>query len=301
MKEKKIFIKRTIGCFIITLIFILIFLINSIEFFAITTIFIGIIAQLELIKVLTRKFYFWLFSSSILTTTLILFSNYFFLRNKNLFISFLSFSIFIFTIILCLIKSNHIVIIKNSIFLIFSIIYIPYIISFYALILIENSYFFEEISFFYTIFIFSLCKIIDIGGYILGSFAGNKYLFPEISPKKSVEGLIGGIIMVFVLLITLKKILYIIYKFSDKIFFKVIFIKTYFFIFLITIIFLLLSFLSDLSASVLKRFSNVKDYGNIIPGIGGVLDFFDSLLLIAPIGYFFIKIAKQPIIRIFFY
>ena len=54
----------------------------------------------------------------------------------------------------------------------------------------------------------------------------------------------------------------------------------------------IISQLGDLAASAIKRNHNIKDYGNLIPGHGGILDRFDSIIFVAPIVYYFISIVR---------
>ena len=107
----------------------------------------------------------------------------------------------------------------------------------------------------------------DTFSYIGGKIIGGKKLIPAISPGKTVSGLIVGVI---VTLISVQ-----IYYIANNIFD----ITLIFFTFLI----ILLSFLGDLIASVLKRISYTKDAGLIMPGHGGLLDRLDSFL-----GVFFV-------------
>ncbi len=130
--------------------------------------------------------------------------------------------------------------------------------------------------------IISLCGawFADSGAYFAGTLLGKHKLCPNISPKKTIEGLIGGMISnaaLFVGVTYLYK--YICSTNNQDITFNV------FVLIGLGVICCLLGVLGDLSASLLKRQCNIKDYGNIMPGHGGALDRFDSVLFIAPFMY----------------
>lgn len=124
--------------------------------------------------------------------------------------------------------------------------------------------------------------VTDAGAYFIGSFFGKHKLAPAISPKKTIEGAVGGIVCSFIVSI----IICLIYQ---RIADSSISIAT---VLIITPIFSIAGMLGDLMASYIKRNCNIKDYGNILPGHGGVLDRFDSLLITAPLFYAFIQIFK---------
>ena len=107
--------------------------------------------------------------------------------------------------------------------------------------------------------------IYDISAYIIGSKFGRNYIVNKISPKKTLEGLIGGV---------LASALYgLLMNFYFDIKFAV----------LIFIFGALLAFAGDLLISYFKRQSGVKDTGDILPGHGGILDRIDSHLVATPI------------------
>jgi len=122
-----------------------------------------------------------------------------------------------------------------------------------------------------------ITKLGDIGAYLFGVRFGKTPLMPRISPKKSQEGAIGGLVFSILGALVSKAFL----NFS---YLHVIFIG----------IFLgILGQLGDLSESLMKRDCQVKDSGNIFPGLGGVLDSIDSLLFTAPVFYFYISIILK--------
>lgn len=116
----------------------------------------------------------------------------------------------------------------------------------------------------------------DTGAYFSGYFFGKHKLIPEISPKKTVEGAIGGVVVCALSMLVYAWILT---------FFR---IKANLLNIVITgVIASVVSQFGDLSASMIKRGLGIKDYGDIMPGHGGVLDRIDSLLFAAPVIYYF--------------
>jgi len=127
--------------------------------------------------------------------------------------------------------------------------------------------------------ILSLCGawLADTGAYFSGTFFGKHKLCPNISPKKTIEGLVGGTITNAFLFILIG---FLYSKFQGMNDVSVSF--NYLYLAILGMACSLLGLLGDLSASLLKRQCNIKDYGNIMPGHGGVLDRFDSVLFVVP-------------------
>ena len=107
----------------------------------------------------------------------------------------------------------------------------------------------------------------------MGCRYGKRKLAPVISPNKSVEGVIGG--LVFSVLGML------LYTFIMQIAFKM--QANYLLAILYGIVGTAADVFGDLCFSVVKRQTGIKDYGNLIPGHGGILDRFDSMLVVAPL------------------
>ncbi|MFX3674072.1 MAG: phosphatidate cytidylyltransferase [Paenisporosarcina sp.] len=124
----------------------------------------------------------------------------------------------------------------------------------------------------YVIFALGIIWTTDSGAYFTGKKFGKKKLWPDISPNKTVEGFIGGIVtaIVFALLFQL------ISPFSIS------FVA----LIIVTIIASVFGQMGDLVESALKRQYQVKDSGNLLPGHGGILDRFDSLLFVLPLLHF---------------
>lgn len=132
-----------------------------------------------------------------------------------------------------------------------------------------------EHSQFYFILSLGLPWMADIGAFFAGSFLGKHKLCPEISPKKTIEGAVGGVILCVGITCLIGWI------FADLIYAKSVSVN-YINIICLAFIGSFLSILGDLSFSVVKRSFHIKDYGFIIPGHGGFLDRFDSVVFVSP-------------------
>ena len=114
----------------------------------------------------------------------------------------------------------------------------------------------------------------DTGAYFIGSFFGKHKLAPDVSPKKTVEGLIGGIITA-ALAFALAGFGYTLINPDISV--------NYLLLALIGVLCTVVGTMGDLSASMIKRQCAIKDFGTIMPGHGGILDRFDSVLFVAPV------------------
>lgn len=112
----------------------------------------------------------------------------------------------------------------------------------------------------------------DSGAYFVGRKLGKNKLWPEISPKKTIEGFVGGIVIAVIFAVGMQMI----YPFMNG----------YISLILITIFASVIGQMGDLVESAIKRHYGVKDSGNILPGHGGILDRFDSLLFVVPLLHF---------------
>lgn len=130
------------------------------------------------------------------------------------------------------------------------------------------------------ILVFLIAWISDTGAYFVGTFLGKHKMAPNISPKKSWEGFFGGWILSVLCAVGLFILRFEVDNGSGE----GLFFSLYLYL---PVVFLLapLSVVGDLLASAIKRKCGIKDFGNIMPGHGGVMDRFDSVLFIAPILY----------------
>ncbi|MCX7711840.1 MAG: phosphatidate cytidylyltransferase [Clostridia bacterium] len=154
---------------------------------------------------------------------------------------------------------------------VFGILYVPFLFSFIVLTRGMTN----GVLFIWIIFI---AWSTDTFAYFTGLMLGKHKLLPAISPKKTIEGSIGGIIGCVAATI------------AYGIFIRAYIgeIPIYHFV-IIGLLNGIISQVGDLSASAIKRFVNIKDYGKVMPGHGGVLDRFDSILFVAPVVYFYLS------------
>ena len=126
---------------------------------------------------------------------------------------------------------------------------------------------------YFIILPFIVAFMTDIGGYFIGRYLGKNQLAPAISPKKTIEGAVGGVLGAVVGMLIYGLILQFAFSFRVN--------------FLYAAVYGLLGsfggIFGDLCFSVLKRQTGIKDYGNLIPGHGGILDRFDSMMVVGPL------------------
>lgn len=141
----------------------------------------------------------------------------------------------------------------------------------------------ENHGLFLILFAMFCAWMTDAGAYFVGSFLGKHKLCPNISPKKTVEGAVGGVVTVVISTVVLYAV------FTNFIFET--HANNYVGIVLMTIFLAIISMCGDLTASVIKRNFEIKDFGKLIPGHGGIMDRFDSLI--------FVLVAMYAIFNIF--
>lgn len=129
----------------------------------------------------------------------------------------------------------------------------------------------------FLLLLLNFSAVCDTGAYFTGVCFGRHKLCPEISPKKTVEGAIGGIVFSLIVSVIL------VFSFD---------IQSKWLIILITPVMNVIGMMGDLFTSVIKRSANIKDYGWLIPGHGGIMDRFDSILLIAPVFYALLPVVN---------
>lgn len=117
----------------------------------------------------------------------------------------------------------------------------------------------------------------DTFAYVVGKLVGKKKIFPVLSPKKSLEGCIGGVLGAGGLGY-LYGILFVERAFPEQ--------PVAWMIAVICGVGAVMSMVGDLAASAIKRNMGIKDYGKLIPGHGGIMDRFDSTIVTAPMTYF---------------
>ena len=120
---------------------------------------------------------------------------------------------------------------------------------------------------------FAVAFVSDAFAYLTGMKFGKHKLSPVISPNKTIEGFVGGLLATVLSMVIYGLVL----QFACG--FKV----NYFYAVLYAMIGSAACTFGDLCFSVIKRQTNIKDYGNLIPGHGGIIDRFDSMIVVAPL------------------
>ena len=131
-----------------------------------------------------------------------------------------------------------------------------------------------EFGRFFILIPFVLAFLSDTGAYFAGRFFGKHKLAPVISPNKTIEGVVGGVVCTILGMLLYGFILDIAFGFTVN----------YLYAILYGIVGSLSAVFGDLSFSAVKRQTGIKDYGNLIPGHGGILDRFDSMTVVAPLA-----------------
>ncbi len=147
------------------------------------------------------------------------------------------------------------------------------------------SYFQPAHSLFFVLIAMTSAWISDTAAFFVGSKFGKHKLAPRISPKKSVEGAVGAV--VFNVIINT-----IIFLICDANYFYIHSVKLWMVI-AASLVLSVLSMTGDLSASVIKRNFNQKDFGNLIPGHGGIMDRFDSFSFVMPVLWMMLTVWMQ--------
>ena len=135
------------------------------------------------------------------------------------------------------------------------------------------------------VIVFISSSVCDIFAYFTGYLIGKHKLIPEISPKKTVEGAVGGTVFA---VLGLLLYVFIIDKVADGVSVNYLLAAVY------GLVLAIVGQFGDLIASLIKREYGVKDYGKLLPGHGGVLDRFDSMLTIS-VALLLISAALPPI------
>ncbi|OGE22730.1 MAG: hypothetical protein A2V51_02145 [Candidatus Dadabacteria bacterium RBG_19FT_COMBO_40_33] len=132
----------------------------------------------------------------------------------------------------------------------------------------------SDIGFFYIFLVVSCTFLNDTGAYFIGRWKGKRKLIPHVSPGKTLEGTIGGIISSAIAAIVGNLI------FKSPI--------EYHWVVLFGLVIGIVAVLGDLTESLIKRSAEAKDSGGILPGHGGILDRFDSLIFTFPVSYYMV-------------
>lgn len=152
-----------------------------------------------------------------------------------------------------------------------------------TVISVMQAYNFKFNSFF-LVLVLGIPWMADAGGYFGGSFFGKHKLCPKISPKKTVEGAVAGVMLGIASAVLIGVV------FENLVYPEA--SVNYVLILIIGVVNSFVSIVGDLSFSLIKRTFHIKDYGQKIPGHGGLLDRFDSVLFTAPVVFILSKFIQ---------
>ncbi len=156
----------------------------------------------------------------------------------------------------------------------FGVLYVPFMLSFLVRIAVLTGPD-ARTGLLLLIWLIAVAKFCDVGALLSGMAFGRRKMAPAISPKKTWEGAIGGVLISAAVGATLAHFFA---RFFPENF-------TPLTAAIIALPIAMLAIVSDLIESVIKRRADTKDTGHAIPGIGGIFDLSDSLILTAPVGY----------------
>lgn len=145
---------------------------------------------------------------------------------------------------------------------------VPYLLSALVRILSDN-----DTGRYFIMIPFTIAFLSDAGAYFAGLRFGKHKLAPVVSPNKTIEGVVGGVLFAIIGALIYALILRLALKFRVN----------FGYAFIYGVVGSLAGVFGDLCFSVIKRQTGIKDYGNLIPGHGGFLDRFDSLVMVAPL------------------
>jgi phosphatidate cytidylyltransferase len=148
--------------------------------------------------------------------------------------------------------------------------YVP-LLAGYALVLLD-----QEDGVTLVLTVIGLTFVYDTAAFVVGSWWGSRPLAPTTSPKKSIEGAIGGTLVVMLVSVSVVPTLDVFQPISRAVG--------------LALVVAVFAPLGDLAESLLKRDLGVKDMGSVLPGHGGVLDRIDSLLFVVPAAFLFLRL-----------
>ena len=149
------------------------------------------------------------------------------------------------------------------------LLYIPFLLQFYCRMLSLSN------GLLLVVWLIATAKFTDVGGYLIGSKWGRHKMAPTISPGKTWEGVLGGILLSALVAGLLARFFDLFHWLQAC---------------LLALPIAIAAIFSDLLESAIKRNATVKDSGKLLPGIGGALDLVDSLILSGPVGYFLLTL-----------
>lgn len=257
--------QRTITAILALVLFLPFIIIGNLPF----TIFVYIIATIGLLELIRMRKIDNYYTPMVIGTILLWLI---LIPDGSTILSIIGFSKFEFLMMSVLLLLAYTVLLKNKFtfddagFILLSTIYVA--VGFYYLIETRN----DVDGLWNVFFAFFIIWATDTGAYLIGRSFGKHKLWPQISPKKTIEGAIGGVVLASVVAV----IFHFIHPFPH----------TTVTVIIVTIVASLFGQIGDLVESAFKRHYGVKDSGKLLPGHGGILDRFDSLLFVLPLLHF---------------
>ncbi|MGN0973706.1 MAG: phosphatidate cytidylyltransferase [Bacilli bacterium] len=252
--------KRIISAIVLLLIFIPLLIIGGLPF-RILGALVSLLAIYELLNIRENRKKFPLFLkiiTYIITVILTLYNTDSTVLNYSIDYRYLTFIIFFYLISMVLVNDKKKYNINDAFHLIGSTLFIG--MSFNLILQLRNY------SIFYVIYIFLITTMTDMFAMEIGKRIGKHKMVPEISPKKTWEGSIGGVIMgTFI---------------PTVFYYQVIGTSNILLLIVMTMILSVVAQFGDLSFSAIKRYYDKKDFSNLIPGHGGILDRLDSVIFV---------------------
>lgn len=271
------FVRILSGVLLFPILFFLVF--KGGIFLKLGTIFVSLVGMYEFYRAICKKIMPIHYLGFIIATIYLLL-----LDTPFFAISDLIFGSFLLLTLICMVINYKKVSIYDVALTFFGVCYIP--------LMFSTVYLIREFDYGgITVWIPFICAwACDTGAYFTGVAIGKHKLTPELSPKKTIEGAIGGVLSSVIFCGIYGFIIYndnleIGHLFDSK-------ISTIVSFSIIGFIGSIFAQFGDLTASSIKRRFNIKDYGNLIPGHGGILDRFDSIIFTAGISYIILKIIE---------
>lgn len=164
---------------------------------------------------------------------------------------------------------------ERIVYSLFGLLYIPWLLGYFLLLRYTPN---AELGLLYFALPLMATISADVGGFFVGYFFGKRKLAPEVSPAKTVEGALGGLLLSFLTVLLMTQLTHI-WSPLDALLYSILVASA--------------SQLGDLSESLMKRSLRTKDSGTSLPGHGGFLDRLDSLLFAVPATYLFLHISMS--------
>lgn len=195
-------------------------------------------------------------------------------------------TVYLITLMVLMLKNYETVKFENIAMAIYASVCVPYAISCAILVrdLFKTSpdHIHQAQALFLVLWAMYCAWLSDTFAYFFGRKLGKHKLSPKISPKKSVEGAVAGVLGTMLISVITYFICSHFYFYKDTIRLWMVIVGT--------VVLSVISVLGDLSASVIKRNFNEKDFGTLFPGHGGVMDRIDSFIFVMPSMYALVKI-----------